>query len=67
VLDSLYSPSSFQDVKYRIASELTNADIVINKALWLDIYSGIDGVQLDVLYEKIEYVCSCYTQLVDCI
>jgi hypothetical protein len=54
VLNSLYNRSSFQDVKYRIASELSNADIVMNKALWLDFYFGIEAVQLDILDEKIE-------------
>lgn len=44
----------FQGIEYRIASDLTNTDIIMNKTLWLGIYPGIDKVQLDFMAEKVE-------------
>jgi CDP-4-dehydro-6-deoxyglucose reductase, E1 len=45
---------SFQGVKYRIASNLNNTDIMMNQTLWLGIYPGLEKEQLDYVSEKIE-------------
>ena len=44
----------FQDIEYRIASDLTNTDITMNKTFWLGIYPALGEVQLDFIAEKIE-------------
>ena len=44
----------FQDIEYRIASDLTNTDITMNKTLWLGIYPGLEKDQLDYVTEKIK-------------
>jgi NDP-sugar pyrophosphorylase family protein len=44
----------FQDIEYRIASDLTNTDITMNKTSWLGIYPGLEKDQLDYVTEKIK-------------
>jgi CDP-6-deoxy-D-xylo-4-hexulose-3-dehydrase len=44
----------FQDIEYRIASDLTNTDATMNKTLWLGIYPALGKAQLDFIAEKIE-------------
>jgi dTDP-4-amino-4,6-dideoxygalactose transaminase len=44
----------FQGIKYRIASDLTNTDITMNKTLWLGIYPALGREQLDFIAEKIQ-------------
>jgi CDP-4-dehydro-6-deoxyglucose reductase, E1 len=44
----------FQDIEYRIASDLTNTNITMNKTLWLGIYPALGVEQLDFIAEKIE-------------
>jgi CDP-4-dehydro-6-deoxyglucose reductase, E1 len=44
----------FQDIKYRVASDLTNTDITMNQTLWLGIYPALGEAQLDFIAEKIE-------------
>jgi len=43
----------FQDIEYRISSDLTNTDITMNQALWLGIYPALGEVQLNFIAEKI--------------
>jgi CDP-4-dehydro-6-deoxyglucose reductase, E1 len=43
----------FQDIEYRIASDLTNTDTTMNKTLWLGVYPGLGKDQLDYVTEKI--------------
>jgi len=45
----------FKDVEYKIASELTNTDITMNKTLWLGIYPGLGKIQMDYIAERLEY------------
>ena len=44
----------FEGIEYRIASDLTNTDITMNKTLWLGIYPALGVAQLDFVAEKIE-------------
>lgn len=55
---NLSNQPSFQDVKYRIASDLTNTDIVMNQTLWLGEYPILGKAQLNFICEKIEYIFS---------
>jgi CDP-4-dehydro-6-deoxyglucose reductase, E1 len=55
---NLSNQPSFQDVKYRIASVLTNTDIAMNQTLWLGAYPALGNTQLDFICEKIEYFFS---------
>jgi len=41
----------FQDIEYRISSNLTNTDITMNQTLWLGIYPGLDKEHLDYIAE----------------
>ena len=43
----------FQDVEYRIASDLINTDIVMNKTEWVGIYPGLGIEQMDFISDKI--------------
>jgi len=43
----------FQDIEYRISSDLTNTDITMNQTLWLGIYPALGEVQLNFIAEKI--------------
>ena len=45
----------FKDIEYKIASELTNTDITMNKTLWLGIYPGLGKSQMDYIAERLEY------------
>ena len=42
----------FQDIEYRIVSDLVNTDIIMNKTLWLGIYPGLGKDQLNFVAEK---------------
>jgi CDP-6-deoxy-D-xylo-4-hexulose-3-dehydrase len=44
----------FQDIEYRIASDLTNTDITMNQTLWLGIYPELGKEQLNYIAEKFE-------------
>ena len=44
----------FEGFEYRIASDLTNTDITMNKTLWLGIYPALGKTQLGFIAEKIE-------------
>jgi CDP-4-dehydro-6-deoxyglucose reductase, E1 len=44
----------FEDVKYKVASDLTNTNIAMNQTLWLGIYPGINENHMNYVYEKIE-------------
>jgi CDP-6-deoxy-D-xylo-4-hexulose-3-dehydrase len=44
----------FQDIKYKIASDLTNTDIIMNQTLWVGIYPALEEEQLDFIAEKFE-------------
>ena len=44
----------FENIDYRVASELTSTDITMNKTLWLGIYPGLDEKQFDYVAVKIE-------------
>jgi CDP-6-deoxy-D-xylo-4-hexulose-3-dehydrase len=44
----------FEDIEYRIAGDLINTDITMNRTLWLGIYPGIGKGQLDYIAEKME-------------
>ena len=44
----------FQDIEFRIASDLTNTDITMNQTLWLGIYPGLGKEQLGFVADKIE-------------
>jgi CDP-4-dehydro-6-deoxyglucose reductase, E1 len=44
----------FQDIEYRIASDLTNTDTAMNQTLWLGIYPGLGRDQLDYMTLKIK-------------
>jgi len=37
----------FQNIDYRVASDLTNTDATMNKTLWLGIYPGLSKAHLD--------------------
>ena len=43
----------FQNIDYRVASNLTNTDKTMNKTLWLGIYPGLGNEHLDFVYEKL--------------
>ena len=45
----------FKDIEYKIASELTNTDITMNKTLWLGIYPGLGKSQMNYIAERLEY------------
>ena len=51
---NLSNQPSFQDVKYRIASDLTNTEIAMNQTLWLKVYPGLGVIELNFVAEKIE-------------
>ena len=55
---NLSNQPSFQDVKYRITSDLTNTDIAMNQTLRLGAYPALGRTQLDFICEKIEYFFS---------
>jgi CDP-6-deoxy-D-xylo-4-hexulose-3-dehydrase len=44
----------FSDIEYRIVGDLINTDITMNQTLWLGIYPGLGGAQLDYIAEKLE-------------
>lgn len=44
----------FENIEYRIAGELSNTDVTMNKTLWLGIYPGLGKGQLDYITEKLE-------------
>ena len=44
----------FKDIEYRIASDLTNTDITMNKTLWLGIYPALGESQLNFVIKKVE-------------
>ena len=48
----------FQDIEYRVAGDLANTDVTMNKTLWLGIYPGIEKEQLDFMAEKMEELFS---------
>jgi CDP-6-deoxy-D-xylo-4-hexulose-3-dehydrase len=39
---------------YRVSSELTNTDIVMNQTFWLGVYPGLKKEHLDFIVEKLE-------------
>jgi len=43
----------FQNIDYRVASDLTNTDITMNKTLWLGIYPGLRIEHLDFVADKL--------------
>ena len=44
----------FQDIEYRVAGDLTNTNIVMNKTLWLGIYPGLEHQHLDYVVIKMK-------------
>ena len=40
-------------IKYRIASELKNTDIVMNNSFWIGLYPGINEEMIDYMADKI--------------
>ena len=44
----------FQNIEYRIASDLANTDITMNRTLWLGIYLGLGESQLGYIADKIK-------------
>jgi CDP-6-deoxy-D-xylo-4-hexulose-3-dehydrase len=42
----------FKDVNYRIAGNLTNTDIIMNRTFWLGVYPGLDEAHLSYVIEK---------------
>ena len=44
----------FEKVKYRVHSELTVTDRVMNQAFWLGVYPGLTTAHLDYVVEKME-------------
>jgi CDP-4-dehydro-6-deoxyglucose reductase, E1 len=44
----------FSNVEYRIASDLTYTDIIMNQTFWVGIYPGLNTAHLDYIAEKIE-------------
>ena len=44
----------FQDIEYRVAGDLANTDVTMNKTLWLGIYPALGERQLDFISETIE-------------
>ena len=39
----------FEDIEYRIVGDLINTDITMNQTLWLGVYPGLGGSQLDYI------------------
>jgi len=44
----------FQNIGYRVATDLVNTDATMNKTLWLGIYPGLGNEHLDFISEKLE-------------
>jgi len=44
----------FQDIEYRVAGDLANTDVTMNKTLWLGIYPALGERQLDFISETME-------------
>jgi CDP-6-deoxy-D-xylo-4-hexulose-3-dehydrase len=42
----------FKDVNYRIAGNLTNTDVIMDRTFWLGVYPGLDEVHLSYVIEK---------------
>ena len=43
----------FQNIDYRVASDLTNTDETMNKTFWLGIYPGLNNQHLDFITDKL--------------
>jgi CDP-4-dehydro-6-deoxyglucose reductase, E1 len=43
-----------EGIKYRIASELKNADKVMNDTFWIGVYPGINDVMIDYIEDKVK-------------
>jgi len=44
----------FENVEYRVGSDLSNTDITMNQTFWIGIYPGLAEVHLDYVAEKLE-------------
>lgn len=42
---------AYQNVEYRIAGELANADVLMNRAFWIGVYPGLTTAHLDYVIE----------------
>jgi CDP-6-deoxy-D-xylo-4-hexulose-3-dehydrase len=42
----------FKDVNYRIAGNLTNTDVIMDRTFWLGVYPGLDEMHLSYVIEK---------------
>jgi CDP-6-deoxy-D-xylo-4-hexulose-3-dehydrase len=42
----------FEDVKYRVVGDLTNADIITERTFWLGVFPGLDDQHLAYVVEK---------------
>jgi len=45
----------FQNLEYRVGSDLSNTDKAMNYTFWLGIYPGISAEHLDYIAERLEY------------
>ena len=48
----------FKNLNYRIFSELTNTDVIMNHSFWLGVYPGINEKMLDFIIAKISVFLS---------
>ena len=44
----------FNDIEYRIVSELENTNIIMNNTFWIGVFPGITEEMMDFVVEKIE-------------
>jgi CDP-6-deoxy-D-xylo-4-hexulose-3-dehydrase len=43
----------FKDVNYRIAGDLTNTDVIMERTFWLGVYPGLDEAHLTYVIERL--------------
>lgn len=51
---------AYQDIKYKTAGKIVNADIVMNGAFWIGVYPGIDEERLVYMMSKLKFFLSRY-------
>ncbi len=45
---------AYQDLKYKTAGKIVNADMVMNGAFWIGVFPGIDGQRLKYVKSKLK-------------
>ena len=44
----------FKNVNYRVATDLKNTDLIMDRVFWVGIYPGLNDERLDYIADRIE-------------